>query len=243
LARKRKILLLEDNCESLGTMLPDGQAGNFGLASTFSFFVGHHMSTVEGGMAATDDDGLAQMLRIVRANGWDRDLEPRHARRLRRRCRMDDFQARYAFYDLGYNLRPTEITGFLGLRQVRGIAALARAREENYLKAEAAINANPDFVPLERSHIKRLSSFAIPVLCRSASLRQAYAERFLRAGVEARPLIAGNMERQPFYAKYVRRHFSLPGADIVHHHAFYCGNRPDLSRSELDLILRCLRRA
>lgn len=240
LAARRDLLLLEDNCESLGTSLPEGRAGNFGLASTASFFVGHHLSTVEGGMAVTDDAELAQMLRIVRANGWDRNLTPRQALGWRRRFRLDEFQARYAFYDLGYNLRPTEITGFLGLRQVSRIAEFARRREENYVQVEAVLSANPDLMPLDRSHIKRLSSFAIPVLCRTPHLRRVYTERCLAAGIEARPLIAGNMERQPFYAKYVRSRFPLPGADLVHHCAFYCGNRPDMSRAELNIIRRCL---
>ena len=74
LCSERGVMLLEDNCEALGTELPVGKAGNFGLASTFSFFVAHHMSTIEGGMTCTDDGALAEMLRIVRANGWDRNL-------------------------------------------------------------------------------------------------------------------------------------------------------------------------
>ncbi|MCO5383623.1 MAG: DegT/DnrJ/EryC1/StrS family aminotransferase [Methanosarcina barkeri] len=73
---ERKIILIEDNCESLGSELPTGKTGNFGLASTFSFYIAHHMSTIEGGMICTDDHELSQMLRIVRANGWDRNLQP-----------------------------------------------------------------------------------------------------------------------------------------------------------------------
>jgi len=243
LARRRGLVLLEDNCESLGTVLPQGRAGNFGLAATFSFFVGHHLSTVEGGMAATDDPKLAEMLRIVRANGWDRDLSPSQARHWRRRFRMDEFKAKYAFYDLGFNLRPTEVTGFLGIRQVAGIADRARLRQENYLKLEAAARANPDLLPLERSHMRLVSSFAFPVVCRTPRLRRLYVERFQRAGIEARPLIAGNIQRQPFYAKYVRRRFPLPGADFLHDRAFYCGNREDLGAAELGRIARCLRPA
>ena len=77
LCRTRGIILLEDNCESLGSELPAGKAGNFGLASTFSFFVAHHMSTVEGGMVCTDDDRLAEMLPIVRAMAGTATWPPR----------------------------------------------------------------------------------------------------------------------------------------------------------------------
>ena len=72
---RKKIILIEDNCESLGTELFTGKTGNFGIASSFSFFVAHHMSTIEGGMVCTDDEEMATMLRIVRANGWDRNLK------------------------------------------------------------------------------------------------------------------------------------------------------------------------
>lgn len=78
---ERGILLIEDNCESLGTALDSDKAGNRGVASTFSFFVAHHISTIEGGMACTDDEGLAEMFRIVRANGWDRNLTPEQQRK------------------------------------------------------------------------------------------------------------------------------------------------------------------
>src|SRR5687768_4681053 len=68
------IVLIEDNCESLGSVYKGIKLGNFGLASTFSFYVGHHMSTIEGGAICTDNEELATMLRIVRAHGWDRNL-------------------------------------------------------------------------------------------------------------------------------------------------------------------------
>ena len=95
---------MEDNCESLGSELPSGKAGNFSLASSFSFFVAHHMSTIEGGMVCTDDDSLAEMLKIVRANGWDRNLNEHQKKKWRERFDIQSaFQASYTFYDLGYN--------------------------------------------------------------------------------------------------------------------------------------------
>ncbi|HAM34802.1 MAG TPA: DegT/DnrJ/EryC1/StrS aminotransferase [Elusimicrobia bacterium] len=240
LARSHGLLLLEDNCESLGTILPEGRAGNFGLASTFSFFVGHHMSTIEGGMVCTDDAELSEMLRIVRANGWDRQLTPAQVRRRRREHHVDRFQAKYTFYDLAFNQRPTEITGFLGLQQLRGLAARCLRRQANYLAVERIIRINPDFLPLERSHLKLLSSFCFPVLCRNSRLRGRYLARLERAGVEVRPIIAGNIQRQPFYAKYVRARYPLPGADFIHDCGFYCGNYPDLRPNDIEAIRLCL---
>ena len=114
------IILIEDNCEALGTEIGNKKTGTFGVAGTHSFFVAHHMSTIEGGMVSTDDEELSIMLKIVRANGWDRNLPSQEQRKLRKEHEIDtDFDAKYAFYDLGFNLRPTEITGFLGLQQIK----------------------------------------------------------------------------------------------------------------------------
>jgi CDP-6-deoxy-D-xylo-4-hexulose-3-dehydrase len=138
------ILLIEDNCEALGSALPSGRAGNFGVAATFSFFVAHHMSTIEGGMVATDDEELAEMLRIVRANGWDRNLTAPQRSRLRAEHGVPgELEAKYTFYDLAYNLRPTEITGFLGLLQMESLDAAIEKRLQNHERLEAVLRMTP----------------------------------------------------------------------------------------------------
>ena len=110
----RSIILIEDNCEALGSVVSGKKSGNYGLASTFSFFVAHHMSTIEGGMVTTDDNDLEEMLRIVRANGWDRNLNSEQQFKIRKQHNItSEFDSKYTFYDLGYNLRPTEITCLL----------------------------------------------------------------------------------------------------------------------------------
>lgn len=236
------ILLLEDNCEALGTELPSGRTGNFGLASTFSFFVAHHMSTIEGGMVCTDDDELAEMLRIVRANGWDRNLNAEQMHKWRKRFGVDsEFDAKYTFYDLGFNFRPTEITGFLGLMQLKHLPENVNSREQIYLHLESSLKQNSDFVPQDHSHIKVLSAFAFPVVCRTPELRSKYLKQFAGAGVEVRPMIAGNMQRQPFYQKYVSSNYSLKGAEFIHDCGFYFGNYPELTESDIEILESCLR--
>ena len=134
---ERDIILIEDNCESLGTQLPSGKAGNFGLGASFSFFVAHHMSTIEGGMVCTNDEEFAEMLRIVRANGWDRNLSASQQIKWRKKYNItSEFEAKYTFYDLAFNVRPTEITGFLGLFQLQFLDGNIKTREENYLRLE-----------------------------------------------------------------------------------------------------------
>ncbi len=240
ICRSRGILLLEDNCESLGSERKGVKLGNFGLASTFSFYVSHHISTIEGGMVCTDDDELASMLRLVRANGWDRNLDEAERAKLRKRHDVTDLDGRYTFYDLGFNLRPTEITGFLGLRQLEPLPASVRRRQANYERIAKAVAANDDFLPLDREGLSVLSAFAMPFVCRDETLRARYAARFEAAGVEIRPLIAGNIQKQPFYVRYVRCRRALPEADFLHRCAFYCGNHPDYDESQLSLLEGCI---
>jgi CDP-4-dehydro-6-deoxyglucose reductase, E1 len=238
----KDIILLEDNCEALGTELPSNKAGNFGVAASFSFFVAHHMSTIEGGMICTDDEELCEMLKIARANGWDRNLNAEQQHSWRKRANvLDEFEAKYTFFDLGFNLRPTEITGFLGLNQLRYLEENIAKREQNHKQLESAVKENPELLTQEYFHLSRLSNFAFPVVCRSPELRIKYRMQFSGAGVEIRPMIAGNIQRQPFYSKYSKTDYDLPGADFIHDCGFYCGNYFELTDTDLETLLSCLR--
>ncbi len=238
---ERGIIVLEDNCESLGTELHAGKTGNFSTASTFSFFVAHHMSTVEGGMICTDDIELAEMLRIARANGWDRNLSADRQTFLREKHEIpSNHYAKYAFYDLGFNVRPTEITGFIGLCQLNYLDSTVDARAKNFLIIEKAIKNNPDFIPVEHENIKQLSPFSIPFICKSTELLNYYIEKFTNANIEIRPMIAGNIQRQVFYKKYVQKMYDLPNSNFLHENSFYCGNFPEMTEEDIKVIIDCI---
>jgi len=243
LCKRNNILLLEDNCESLGTELASGKTGNFGLASSFSFFVAHHMSTIEGGMVATFDTELAEMLRIVRANGWDRNLTATQQKKWRNKFKINsEFQAKYTFYDLGFNLRPTEITGFLGLFQLQFLEDNIKQRAQHHLLLEKYVKKNPDLILLNRKHVSKFSSFCFPVICKTPQLKEKYLSQCAGAGVEIRPMIAGNIQHQPFYKKYVNDTRKLPNTDFIHENGFYFGNYPELTESDLETLASCLTR-
>lgn len=238
---EQNILLIEDNCESLGTELMAGKSGSFGMGASFSFFVAHHMSTIEGGMVCTSDEDFGEMLRIVRANGWDRNLTAKQQVKWRKKFNINsEFEAKYTFYDLGFNMRPTEITGFLGQYQMKFLEENIKSREKNYLRLEKIMRENPELIILKHDHIRVLSTFAFPVVCKTPDLREQYLSRFSGAGIEIRPMIAGNMQRQPFYKKYVDKYFDLPETDFVHDCGFYCGNYPELTENDLETISSCL---
>ncbi len=241
LCNKNKIILFEDNCEALGSTLPSGKLGNFGLMSSFSFFVAHHMSTIEGGMVCTNDKNFAQMLRIVRANGWDRNLSTSEQKSLRTKYNIkSEFDAKYTFYDLGFNLRPTEITGFLGNFQLKFIDDSNKKREQNFIQLHSLLLNNDDFITINFSHMKFLSSFAFPIICKNEKIKKQYLHKFSKADIEIRPMIAGNIQYQPFYKKYVSEILSLPNTDHLHKCSFYCGNYFDLSKKDLETIGSCL---
>lgn len=241
ICEERSIILIEDNCEALGTIVGGIKTGNFGVAASFSFFVAHHMSTIEGGMAATDDEELAQMLRIVRANGWDRNLTKEQQSQIRKKHSVEnEFRSKYIFYDLGFNMRPTEITGFIGRMQLKLLKDNVSKRESNYDLLLEYVRKNEDLVTLDRNHIDKLSLFGFPVVAKTKDLCLKYLERFVAANIEVRPMIAGDIQQQPFYQKYVNKIYSLPGAEFLHECSFYCGNYPELTDEDLKTISKCL---
>ncbi len=236
-----KIILLEDNCESLGSQVGSKKLGNFGLASTFSTFVGHHFSTIEGGVVCTDDEKLYEMLLMVRAHGWDRNLSVQSQKDLRQKFGIDDFYARYTFYDLAYNARPTEIQGFIGSIQLDYWDEIVSRRENNFKKFVDVVNNNEDILPLNTSHMSIVSSFSIPIILKSKHLFEKYKNKFQEAEVEIRPIIAGNITRQPFFKKYVKREFNCPNTDFIHENGFYFGNNPEMTEDEVNFLCDLLK--
>ena len=240
LCRSARVLLLEDNCESLGSRTAGVLLGNFGLASTFSFFVGHHLSTIEGGMIAIDDKKLYHALCMVRAHGWDRHLPVKERSALRRHFKVDDFLARYTFYDLAFNIRPTDVQGFLGNEQLRYLSCMVRKREENFFRLQPLIAANPELLPIRTSHMDTVSNFAVPVIARTRKAYLKFRARFKKSRVEIRPIIAGDITKQPFFRKYIKRPVLCPNARYIHRHGFYFANNAELSEKELNLLATLL---
>jgi CDP-4-dehydro-6-deoxyglucose reductase, E1 len=241
ICRQNKIIFIEDNCESLGSQAGGKLLGNFGIASTFSFFVGHHLSSIEGGMVCTDDEKLRDALVMARAHGWDRNLSVDKQKRLRRQNKIDDFHAKYAFYDLAYNTRPNEISGFIGNRTIKYWKSIINKRFDNYKKFQQAIEANTDFMPLKITCMDIISNFAMPVICKNIKIFKKYHDKFSKANVEIRPVIAGNITKQPFYKKYVNIKRKYPNADIVHANGFYFGNNPEMTDKEIKLLCNLLK--
>lgn len=235
---ENKIILIEDNCEALGTVYKGKKLGNFGLASTFSFYVGHHMSTIEGGAICTDNATLAAQLRIVRAHGWDRNLTEKRQNKMRDKFSVNStFYSRYTFYDLGYNLRPNEIAGFIGNTQVPYLTEIIGKRQENFLKIAKVIYNDNKYFPIRYDHLDTISNFAIPVICRSKKIRDELVER-CDGKIEIRPIVGGDMTEQPFFSKYTKgQNRYNNNAVLAHNQGLYIGNNPELTQKEIETII------
>lgn len=242
ICKERGILLIEDNCESLGSTLNNRKLGNFGLASSFSFFVGHHMSTIEGGMVCTDDEEIYNMLLMVRAHGWDRNLDSKRQDKMRKDNNIDDFHAKYTFYCLGYNLRPTEINAFLGLEQLNYIEEIAKIRSKNFGLFHNVAKKNQDFYDLDVSHMSFVSNFAYPLICKNGNLFEKYKNRFIENDVEIRPIVAGSMVEQPFFRNLNKRKaYKCENAKKANDFGFYFPNFPEMIAEEKNLIVNLLK--
>lgn len=237
IAAEHKLWLIEDTCEALGTRYDGRYVGTFGTFGTFSFFFSHHITTIEGGMVITDDDELAELLRCLRAHGWTRDLKNANGARKE----AMDLDSRFLFVNLGFNLRPTEVGGAFGLRQLQKLDAFNQRRDEitEILRAGLAPLVDSGHVMLMRPTAKTEAAFfGFPALCADKNQRDALAAHMDRRGIEIRPIICGNMARQPAF-RHVRHRIggSLAGADRIMDCGLYWGVHPTLQQTDIDFIL------
>ena len=189
-------------------------------------------------MVLTDDPELSAMLKMFRSHGWDRHLSAEEQLRLRQQHGVEEFYAKYTFYDLAYNLRPTEIQGFLGQHQLGYLDEMIQTREKNYQRL-SEVYANPDFITLTPK-MDVYSNFAFPIICKTPEIRKRYLKRCQEAEIEVRPIVGGSMTLQPFYKKHVQDAAVCPNAEYIHKLGFYVGNNPELTEEELVTMLSAL---
>jgi CDP-6-deoxy-D-xylo-4-hexulose-3-dehydrase len=227
LCKKYDVLLLEDVCESMGSKYKGEYLGTFGLASFFSMYFGHHLSTIEGGFINTNDKDLYNSLLMMRSHGWSRDLSIEDQNQYNTKYNTDNFSSLYNFYLPGMNLRSTDLQAFIGLRAIDKLDNYSQKRNLNfkfYLKNltnnELNIETNPD---------NFISNFAIPVVSKN---KDQIVKDLIEANIEVRPLIAGNLGNKPiWYENYEK--VNLPNSDIIDKFGFYLPNHQDLTESEI----------
>ena len=238
----KNIVLIEDNCESLGSEYKQKKLGSFGLASTHSFFVGHHISSIEGGAVSTSSKELSDMLTLVRSHGWTRNLDKKERKNYSFQFKTKKFYEPYTFYDLAYNVRPTEINGFLALEQIKFLKNISSDREANFYTFYIEYIKNKNFIPYKIENMNIISNFAFPIICKNKLVLNKYINIFKKLKIEIRPFISGNIARQPFFKKYVKKKFDVPNADIIHKLCFYFPNHHDLTKAEINRIIQAIKK-
>lgn len=227
-------LLMEDACAALGSRYDGRPVGTFGDLSTFSFYFGHHLSTIEGGMVCTADEDLHDVLLQLRSHGWPKNLTPEKEAALARRHGALEFNRPFTFYHPGFNVRPTDLNAFLGLAQLRKADHVVRRRIENHRRYEARFAAAPGFHG-PRNERAEICSISFVALASSLAHRDRVAAALAEAGVETRPLGGGSMGRQPFWTERYGV-TELPVADRIHERSFMLPNHPRLSLADVDAI-------
>lgn len=220
---KRNIVLIEDNCESMGASYQGKKAGTFGVMGSFSSFFSHHISTMEGGLIVTDDEELYQILLSLRAHGWTRNL-PKH--NLVCGDKSDDpFEESWRFVLPGYNVRPLEMEGAIGVEQVKKLPSFISARRENGKAFQAAMANHPDI--LIQKEIGESSWFGFSIVIRPGSklTRPVLVKKLNEAGFECRPIVAGNFAKNEV-VKYFDSEtpFPLSNASHIDTHGLFVGN-------------------
>lgn len=233
--KKRNIPLIEDVCESHGASMNGKKCGSFGLASNFSFYYAHHMSTIEGGVICTDDERFYQQCRLYRSHGMVRELTDEDLKRSYAE-KYPDLRPEFLFAVPGYNMRGTELNAVLGLNQLKRLDANNVRRVENWKLFLDHLDPEKYFTDFS---LDGNVNYAFVVM-----LRQPSAEKFARLtellraeNVEFRRGTAGggNMARQPF----VRQRMpgfdpaTLKNADIIHFYGLYTGNYPSLEKEKI----------
>jgi len=212
-------IFLEDICESHGVKAPNGmKRGSTGLGGTFSFYYGHHMTTIEGGMICTDSDDLYELMKIKRSHGMARLLSPHlYEEAINKYPNIDP---KFLFLTDGYNFRNTELNAVLGIEQLKRLDENVEVRRKNF---DCFIKLlNPDIFYLPYNDPGN-SSFSFPFVCKNPEEREKLKSIFDELGVEHRPIVSGNLLLHPFLDKW-KDSVSVPNATKLNDGGVYIGN-------------------
>jgi CDP-4-dehydro-6-deoxyglucose reductase, E1 len=234
LKERHGFLLMEDACAATGSRYDGKHVGTFGELSSFSFFFGHHLSTIEGGMICTNDDKLHDLLLLLRSHGWAKDLAPQREAALVREHHPLEFNRPFTFYVPGFNVRSTDLNARIGLEQLKKADRVVARRVENHKVYQARIRKGPGMLCQDNSRAE-ISSISFGALAASSEHRDRIGVALRSKGIETRPLGGGNMSRQPFWtARYTTTELSM--ADRIHATSFQLPNHPGLSVGDVDFI-------
>lgn len=230
---ENNIILAEDCCEALGAVYNSKKAGNFGVMGSYSFFFGHHMTTIEGGMIVTNDLETYDLLKSIRSHGWIRNslrkknYEPHHKN-------LD-----FIFDFMGYNIRSTNLNASIGIEQLKKVDNSIRIRKENHKLFHELLKGNPK-VELQKINLDETSSFCLPIILSTKEERDLLLVELPKFGIECRPIISGNLLRQPVFMHRLKgkyRNDECINSDKIHDYGLYLPNHQFVDNKKVNYMV------
>jgi CDP-6-deoxy-D-xylo-4-hexulose-3-dehydrase len=231
LAKENNIMLLEDVCESHGAKFKDEYAGTYGDISCFSFYFGHHMTTIEGGMICTNDEEIYQLAKMFRSHGFVREASLEVQNYYKEN--YPELNPLFTFSVPGFNMRSTELNAVLGLEQLKRLDFNIEARRKNF--QTWIDNLNPDLYYTDYD-VEGNSNFALPLIYFNPFNEGKICDILTEEKVEYRlgTIGGGSQVYQPYILNSPHRiPNTLPNSDIIHKTSLYVGNHPELTEEQI----------
>ena len=237
--KDKNIFIVEDNCESMGAEYKGKQAGTFGIMGTFSTFFSHHMATMEGGFVVTNDEELYHILLSLRAHGWTRNLPKEN-----KVCTKSDdwFEESFRFVLPGYNVRPVEMSGAIGIEQLKKLPVFLEQRRKNAKLFVELFKDHQDFIIQKDIDNSSWFGFSLIIKPTSKLNREEVVKRLQENKIDCRPIVTGNFTRNEVM-KFFDYEISgdLKNADYLHNNGFFVGNSQVCLEKEIKYLKRILK--
>ena len=232
---KNELILIEDNCESMGAKYNGQYAGTFGVCGTFSTFYSHHMATMEGGMILTDDDELNDIMKSIRSHGWTRNLSMDSPFNTKK----DKFYEMFNFIFPGYNVRPVEMEAAIGRKQLKKLDGFLKERKSNG-KYFLELFSNINTISLQKNQDDS-SFFGFPIIFKNEYERKKFIDSCDKNNIEYRPIVAGNFTKNKVidYFDYTI-YGDLTNSNILHDNGLFIGNHHFNVKNQIDEIYELL---
>ena len=221
--KEKNIILLEDNCESMGATFNNKKTGTFGVMGTFSSFYSHHISTMEGGLIATDDQELYQILISLRSHGWTRGLPTKNL--ICDDKDDDSLEESFRFVLPGYNVRPLELEGAIGIEQVKKLPMIISERRKNAELFKNILTDHPNLIIQKEVGMSSWFGFSIIVRPNSNLSRNELVSKLNHLGFELRPIVTGNFLKNDVIKFFdYEVHGDLKNAEYLDKNGLFIGN-------------------
>jgi CDP-6-deoxy-D-xylo-4-hexulose-3-dehydrase len=232
--------VVEDACEAHGARIGRRKAGTFGDMATFSFYFSHHMTTMEGGMLVSDNETYLDLARVMRAHGYPRSLK--NADRIA--AKYPNIDARFLFVNRGFNFRPFEVQAAFGIHQLQKVGRVIAHKRElaaYYRKQLAAHEGVLRFQKELPGHQNVYLGFSMLVAKKAPFTRKEFVDHLENAGIETRPVIAGNMAEHPAMRRLEHRtHGDLPRAREIMRQGTYIGAHTEVGKAQREYVVETI---